>query len=161
MRMFLGALAAAWIGAAQAAPTESLTLPEIGALLDEAGFSAELVEIPGSGVSGAVGQVGDVSFSLRALDCSGAPRACATLLLYAQFDLGRPVSASDYQAVNRFNDGQVFGRAYVDADDQRVGVDYTIEMRGGVSRDHIGRNLVRWKSVVERFVASFRSRPGV
>lgn len=77
-------------------------------------------------------------------------------MFFANFDLGRDVSSGDYRAVNKFNESQVFGRAYVIERQSQVGVDYVIELGGGVTEEHLAENIGRWADVISAFVEKFR-----
>ncbi|MBY0420664.1 MAG: YbjN domain-containing protein [Parvularculaceae bacterium] len=129
----------------------AITATELQTLLRSAGLPGEVVDDAARGI-GAESSVGDIRFAVQALNCQGAPRACSTLMFYAHFDLGRPAGPRDFEAVNRFNDGQVFGRAYVRKDRDQVGVDYVVELDGGVTPDHLARNVDRWRKVVTEFL---------
>ncbi len=133
----------------------ALTAEEIGAVLKAAGLEAEVVEDARTGAPVATGRAGSIQFWVRALDCSGAPKACSTLMFFANFELGRDAAPPDYQAVNAFNDKQVFGRAYLLPERNLVGVDYVIELQGGVAPDHISTNVARWMDVIDAFIAHF------
>lgn len=100
-------------------------------------------------------QAGSINFWVRALDCKGAPKACSTLMMFANFDLGRDATSRDYQTVNAFNDRQIFGRAYLLPQRLQIGVDYVIELDGGVTADHISRNIARWADVIDAFISHF------
>lgn len=150
-----GALAIA--GHAQAAGLKSsVTATEIGGLLEKAGLAPDVVDDPARGV-GATASDGEVKFTVRALNCQGAPRACSTLLFFADFELGRAPTAKDFDAVNKFNDGVVFGRAYVRPGSNAIGVDYMVELDGGVTDEHLARNVARWRKVVAEFLARLRA----
>ena len=115
-----------------------------------------MMEDSASGAPVANGTAGEISFYVRALSCSGAPAACENLVFFANFDLGREASTSDYQIVNSFNDSHVFGRAYVLANKNQVGVDYVIELGGGVTEEHLSENVGRWGRCDFSIVAKFR-----
>ena len=136
----------------------SLTADEIEAALNSAGLGVEMTEDVSTGAPVANAQLGDITFWVRALDCAGAPKACETLMFFANFELGRAPAASDYRIINAFNDSQVFGRAYVIEGENQVGVDYVIELSGGVSADHVAANVSRWADVVAAFIDRFSSR---
>ena len=93
--------------------------------------------------------------SLAAAMLTGSPAACENLLFLANFNLGRDVTPDDYVIVNRFNDSQLFGRAYVLAGTNQVGVEYVLEMGGGVSTDHIAQNVARWSNIIRAFISNF------
>lgn len=151
------AVAAGMAGAASAAPLKSaVTADEIGRLLEQAGLPSEVIDDPARGI-GAMASDGDVKFTVRALNCQGAPRACSTLMFFADFDLGRAATEKDYAAVNRFNDGAVFGRAYIRPASNAIGVDYVVELDGGVTEEHLNKNVARWRKVVSDFLSRLRA----
>ncbi len=133
----------------------ALTADELSAVLGAAGLRAEMTEDAQTRNPVAAAQAGSINFWVRALDCKGAPKACSTLMLFANFDLGREATTKDYKTVNAFNDRQVFGRAYLLPQRMQVGVDYVVELDGGVTPDHISRNIARWTDVIDAFIAHF------
>ncbi|WP_425410733.1 YbjN domain-containing protein [Hyphococcus sp.] len=126
-------------------------------VLEDAGLATEIIPDASTGAPVGKSQAGDYGFYVRALSCSGAPASCETLVFFANFELGRPISESDYRIVNSFNESQVFGRAYAIPNTQEVGVDYVIELDGGVSEDHLAQNISRWADVISAFVAKFQA----
>lgn len=148
-------VAAALAAPAGAQSKSALTADDLGAVLRAAGFAVEITEDAQSRNPVAAAQAGSINFWVRALDCKGTPKACSTLMLFANFDLGREATATDYQTVNAFNDRQVFGRAYLLPQRMQVGVDYVVELDGGVTPDHISRNIARWADVIDAFIAHF------
>lgn len=142
-------------GPASAQTKNALTAAELGAVLEAAGLSVEVTEDARTKNPVASAQAGTIQFWVRALDCKGAPKACSTLMFFANFDLGREATAKDFQTVNAFNDRQVFGRAYLLRQRNEVGVDYVIEMDGGVTPDHISKNIARWADVIDAFISHF------
>jgi hypothetical protein len=158
MVRILAAIAAAALmsaGSAFAETKSAVTGAELGTILTGAGLAAEMIEDATTKAPVAHVQAGAVQYWVRALDCSGAPKACATLVFFANFELGRAATAHDFEVVNRFNDSQVFGRAYVIPGRNQVGVDYVIELDGGVSTDNITRNIARWADVITAFIGHF------
>ena len=153
----LGAVLMACPAAAQSSggAINALSGDEIEQVLLAAGMAPTMLEDVNTGAPVASASSGDVSFAVRALDCAG--EKCSTLVFFANFELGRPMTESDYKIVNRFNDGQVFGRAYVLDEAAAVGVDYVIELDGGVSKDHISNNISKWADVVSAFIEHFRA----
>jgi hypothetical protein len=149
------AMLAAASTAAQAQTKSALTGEELAGVLSAAGLEAQIIEDAKTGAPVATARAGQIEFWVRALDCAGAPKACSTLMFFANFDLGREAAAADYKAVNAFNDRQVFGRAYLLPAKNLVGVDYVIELQGGVSADHIANNIARWTDVIDAFIAHF------
>lgn len=153
---FLAAASFVWSAGASAQIVDSVSSEQLEAALSAAGLSPTMMEDSASGAPVANGIAGEISFFVRALSCSGAPAACENLVFFANFDLGREASASDYLIVNSFNDSQVFGRAYVLANKNQVGVDYVIELGGGVTAEHLSGNVSRWADVIAAFVEKFR-----
>ncbi len=153
------AAAAILLGAApaHAQTVESVTAETLESVLEGAGLGPSMTEDASSGAPVANASVGEVQFWVRALDCSGAPAACENLVFFANFDLGRSVTATDYRVINNFNDSQVFGRAYIIEKQNQVGVDYVIDLGGGVTEQHLTNNISRWADVVAAFVEKFSS----
>ncbi len=164
-KRFIGLIAAASLGAgvlgagaqAQAETKDALTGDDIQRVLETAGLSPAMTEDAATGSPVARGQAGAVTFWVRALGCGGAPQACDTLVFFANFNLGRSVADTDYRIVNHYNDSQVFGRAYIIEGKDQVGVDYVIELSGGVTENHLSENISRWSDVIAAFVESFAS----
>lgn len=148
--------AAALFGAGHAQNISAVTAEELEAALSEAGLSPTMLEDAASGAPVANGRAGEFNFFVRALDCAGAPPACETLMFFANFELGRPATAQDFRITDDFRDGQVFGRAYVLESQNSVGVDYVIELGGGVSKEHLAQNIGRWADVIGAFVSKFQ-----
>lgn len=148
------------VSGAHAQSVNAVTADELEAALSAAGLSPTMIEDAATGTPVANGVAGEFSFFVRALDCSGTPVACETLMFFANFDLGRTASAGDFRVVNKFNDSQVFGRAYVIESQSQVGVDYVIELGGGVSEGHLEQNVSRWADVIGAFVDQFRAGLG-
>jgi len=155
---FFASLAAAMLTVSAAAKAETksaLTPDEVMSVLGDAGLSPRLSQDVATGAPVFLGSAGDINFVVRALNCSGSPAACENLLFLANFNLGRDVTPDDYVIVNRFNDSQLFGRAYVLAGTNQVGVEYVLEMGGGVSTDHIAQNVARWSNIIRAFISNF------
>lgn len=152
-----GAIATALLTApASAQMLDSITADQLESVLSEAGLSPEMIPNANGGFPVAYGDAGDNrNFYVRGLSCSGRPLACQELVFFAEFELGRDVAASDYRIVNRYNDSQVFGRAFVLPKTGKVGVDYVIELGGGVSEEHITQNISRWADVISAFLTKF------
>ena len=156
-RLLAGAIAAAFIfGAAQAQTLGAVTADQLEEALTAAGLDPSMMEDQATGAPVAQGKAGQFGFYVRALSCSGSPKSCETLVFFANFELGREAAPSDYRIVNGFNDSQVFGRAYVLEGTQEVGVDYVIELNGGVSEEHLSQNISRWADVIAAFVSKFQ-----
>jgi len=135
---------------------DSVNGDQLSAALSAAGLSPTMIEDAATGAPVARGAAGDFGFFVRALSCSGKPPACENLVFFANFDLGRSVTTKDYRIINSFNDSQVFGRAYILENQNQVGVDYVIELGGGVSPEHLAQNINRWADVISAFVAKFQ-----
>lgn len=158
MNWVIAALASSFFASAAPALAQSraaLTPDEIEGVLGAAGFPVQMIADAKSGDPVAHVQMENVQYWVRALDCAGAPKACSTLVFFANFELGRDIAGRDYEIVNRFNDSQVFGRAYVIPGRKEVGVDYVVELDGGVSMENVSRNIARWADVIAAFIAHF------
>lgn len=152
-----GAIAMAlMIAPASAQMLDSVTADQLENVLSEAGLNPSMMSDAQTGAPVAAGRAGQFEFYVRALSCSSSPSSCETLVFFANFALGRAVTPADYRIVNGFNDSQVFGRAYVLDRTNEVGVDYVIELNGGVSEAHLSQNISRWADVISAFVAKFQ-----
>lgn len=157
----LGAIAAIAMTASAFAQTKNaLNADEIEAVLTGAGLAPKMIEDAATGAPVAQGTAGQILFFVRAVDCSGRPVACGNLIFFANFDLGRAVTPNDYRVINGFNDKQVFGRAYILETQNKVGVDYVIDLGGGVTMDHLTGNVARWTDIISAFMDSFRAGQG-
>lgn len=151
------ALGLSIIAAPVAAQTiDAVTADELEAALEAAGLGPTMTQDLASGAPVASGSAGQFEFYVRAMNCSGEPTACQELMFFANFELGREISIDDVRKVNSFNEGQVFGRAYFIESQETVGVDYVIELGGGVSPDHLAENIDRWADVISAFVTRFQ-----
>ncbi|MEM6649132.1 MAG: YbjN domain-containing protein [Pseudomonadota bacterium] len=129
----------------------SVSSYELKQLMEKAGLSPTILTDKATGAPVATGQTEGMIFVVRALDCSGRPMRCGQLLMFANFDLDRAVSHDDFRIVNDFNESNVNGRAYVLPDKSQIGVDFIIDMTGGVTGEHIGSRLGRWPGVIRDF----------
>lgn len=134
----------------------ALTAEEIAAALSAAGMNPQQATDVATGAPVFVGEMNGASFVVRALDCAGEPTACENLLFFANFSLDRAVSEADYLIINRFNDSELFGRAYVLGSRNEIGVEYVLDMGGGVSTDHIAQNISRWADIIAAFIENFQ-----
>ena len=141
---------------ASAQMISAMTAEEVKQALTEAGMSSVQIEDVASGAPVFRADMGEVLFFVRALDC--AENACSTLMFFANFELGRNAVSTDYSIVNQYNERQVFGRAYVIDERGEVGVDYVIELGGGVSKENVAVNISTWGDVINAFREHFRSR---
>ena len=152
-------LGAAWGAVSTAASAQTLgavTGDQLETILEAADLNPSMMADSATGAPVALGKAGQFEFYVRALSCSGSPAACETLVFFANFELGRTVTAGDFRLVNSFNDSQVFGRAYVLEGTSEVGVDYVIELGGGVTETHLSQNMSRWADVISAFVSKFQ-----
>lgn len=163
----LGAVvgAAAGLAAAQAQEMrpvrEAMTGSQIEAALAEAGLNPTLIKDRATGDPVAAGTLpGGMIFVARGIECEGRPKACAQVVLFANFDLGREVTGEDFRSVNAFNDTNANGRAYVLESKSQIGVDATIDLTGGVTDEHVGSKLTRWPSIVGDFFEEMKGAPG-
>ncbi|MBL4618514.1 MAG: YbjN domain-containing protein [Marinicaulis sp.] len=141
---------------ATAQTIDAVTADQLEAALEAAGLGPEMTEDAATGAPVATGTAGEFQFYVRALSCSGEPMACENLVFFANFELGRTATAKEYRIVNNFTESQVFGRAYVLANQTEVGVDYVIELGGGVTEDHLSQNISRWADIITVFVTKFQ-----
>ncbi len=151
------ALVFSWAPLVAAEVSDSMSAADIEQLLSEAGLGGKILEDKGTGAPVALGKMGEISFVVRAMDCGGSPIACKRLLFFANFDLNRDVSDTDFRIVNDFNEAHFDGRAYVIENTNQMGVDYFIDLTGGVTSDHISSRLSRWRGVVNTFLKDIRS----
>ncbi|MGV6802208.1 MAG: YbjN domain-containing protein [bacterium] len=143
--------------AAEQSVRQSLSAREIGSLLSDAGLDASLMQDQESGLPVALGNMDGINFVIRALDCDGLPARCKQLLFFANFNLGREVVDQDYKIVNDFNDSNMDGRAYVIEETGEIGVDFYIDLTGGVTSDHIMNRVERWQNVISDFLQEMRA----
>ena len=157
-RACTGLLAAGLMSApAWAEIIHSVTGDELEAALEAAGLEATIIKDSATGAPVASGQAGEFKFFVRALSCSGTPPSCSHLIFFANFDLGREADSRDLEIADDFRDGQLFGRAYVLESKNQVGVDYVIELDGGVTKEHLAENIGRWADIIAAFVDKFRA----
>ena len=134
---------------------DRVTGDQLEAALSSANLNPKIISDSATGAPVAKGKAGQFEFYVRAMSCTGSPSACENLMFFANFQLGRGVTAQDYQIVNQFNESQVFGRAYVIGAKNEVGIDYVVELGGGVSEAHLSENIGRWADVISAFVEKF------
>lgn len=136
--------------------TESVTAADIERILTDAGLSPTMSADAATGAPVATGTIDGIIFIVRAVDCAGRPQACQQLVMFANFDLRRQITDQDFRIVNGFNDGNKNGRAYVLEGRSQIGVDYVIDLTGGVTNEHIGSRLDRWPGIISDFQAQMR-----
>ncbi|MCQ8183927.1 YbjN domain-containing protein [Parvularcula maris] len=131
--------------------TENMTAADIERVLKEAGLNPTMTEDAATGAPVATGNADGVIFVLRAVDCAGTPQRCQQLVLFANFELRRDITERDFRVVNGFNDSAANGRAYVLEGAGQVGVDYVIDLTGGVTAEHIQGRLGKWPEIIGTF----------
>lgn len=136
---------------------DAMTADELETMLRGAGLSPTMLTDKDTGNPVATGQTSGMIFVVRAMECSGRPSRCEKLVMFANFDLGRDVGDGDYRVVNGFNEQNLYGRAYVLEDKSQIGVDYIIDMTGGVTGAHIGSRLGKWPEVIDGFARQMRN----
>lgn len=167
MRFLVATVTAAFLalspasGSALAQPVSSLTLDQLERILKDAGFATETTTNENTGVETLGGTVkledgSDVIFWVTMRDCAGDPVACESVILFANFNLGREATPDDFRTANHYNDRQVFGRAYILEEAHQVGVDYLIHLGGGVERQHLERAVARWPGIITAFLATYQ-----
>ena len=141
---------------------EALSGGQIKDALAEAGLNPTLIRDKKTGDPVAAGTLpGGLIFVARGIECGGLPKSCAQVVLFANFDLGREVTDADFRIVNDFNDSNQNGRAYVLETKSQIGVDYVIDLTGGVTNEHVGSKLSRWPAVVGDFFQEMKdAQPG-
>lgn len=147
---------------------ETITANELEAALEAAGLEPTMLKDKATGAPVATvvfrdtenldrfGRPTQTVFVARALDCGGVPLQCGQLLLFANFDLGRDVTEQDFRIVNEFNDSSMHGRAFVLENRKQIGVDFRIDLIGGVTGDHIDGRIGRWTGVIDEFRKSIQ-----
>lgn len=163
-QLVIGAMAAAGltlagvsVPAAAVDIADSMSAAEIEQMLSGAGFTTTMMADASSGAPVAMARVGQVNFVVRALNCEGEPARCEQLLFFANFNLGRDTTNEDYKVVNDFNDSSYDGRAYVLENSGEIGIDFIIDLTGGVTSAHIESRLSRWQGVISSFLAEMRA----
>jgi len=124
------------------------------------GWESEILEADDEGRPNIQIKFNDYTSFLKFRHCTTAvPGRCSTLLFFANFDLGRRISANDPEVLNNYNDRYVMGRAYYlkkpDEDVDQIGVDFRISVEGGVTGRYLALEAVKWEEVISDFVANF------
>lgn len=158
MALFAGLLLCAGSAAAEKREVhDTISAEELAAALTAAGLAPTVLTDRATGAPVVTGISDGLVFVVRALECSGLPARCEQLVLFANFDLGRAVTDADFRVVNGFNDSSVHGRAYVLENRRQIGVDFTIDMVGGVTSDHVDERLKRWPELIRTFRDQMRN----
>ncbi|MGH1465587.1 MAG: YbjN domain-containing protein [Cognatishimia sp.] len=90
---------------------------------------------------------------MRAVDC--AATQCEAMMVFANFDVGRPVGIADFLAVSDFNDANIRGRSYVNIQENKIGLDLVVDLRGGVTADHVLGKVTQFPTLVTDFLAHY------
>lgn len=139
---------------ASAVPTTSTDVARIFEANGITNIDADPAEGDTALVSGSIdlGAGTPVNFTARIMRCEDGAN-CRTVLIFANFDLGREVRTNDYVAVNSYNDSYPYGRAYVFVDQDgmaSVGVDYVVDLE---DENAFGENEVEtFRIVVSSFI---------
>ena len=136
----------------------ALTGGELEAILRQAGFEPEMGTMENSGEPYANLKDKGFDFIARLRECEVA--SCSLLMFYANFTLDRDVVDRDYRAVNAYNDQELYGRAYVYAKENKVGIDLVIDLRGGVSTDYVRISAERFPGMIKAFVDHYQEEMG-
>jgi hypothetical protein len=153
-RLAILALALFIAAGAEAQTKTALTGAELEAVLRQAGFEPEMGKMENSGEPFATMKAQGYYFTARLRECVVA--SCNLLMLYANFNLDRDVVDRDYVAVNAYNDQELYGRAYVFAKENKVGIDLVVDLHGGVSLDYVRLSAERFPGMIKSFVDHYR-----
>jgi len=132
----------------------TVNLSELEQILIAAGLEPEMEVSENDNEPYALVTANGYNFDVRAKQC--IPEGCQVILFFSNFDLGRDITQKDYRAVNTYNDSNLHGRAYVYEAKKRVGIDFVLDLRGGVDTAYIQLNARRFPGLVQEFVDHFR-----
>jgi putative sensory transduction regulator len=135
----------------------TLTSTEFETVLRQAGFDPIMAKSESNEPFATIATE-EFVFTVAAKQCTDA--ACGLLLFFANFDLDREMTLTDYKAVNSFNDREFFGRAYVRGSQQQVGIDFILDLRGGLDTGYISQNAERFPAILQKFVDHFIRETG-
>lgn len=126
---------------------DAATGQDVTAILQELGYSAQLgVDNEGDPmITGAIEGKGYMLYFYRCEENS-TPRRCLDL----QFSASFPLPNVTLEMVNTYNQNNRFGQAYINADGT-VGVDMSVTLQGGVTRQNIKENIDWWKTALTSF----------
>lgn len=89
-----------------------------------------------------------VDFYQCATGASGPARQCGQFRYRVYWDNSRNVDA---KAVNAYNERYLFGRGFISSDGKYLYIDSAMNLDGGVTRDHLLKNLSYFLLVVDSF----------
>lgn len=131
----------------------TITAPDLAAIFQEIGWTAEAKEVdgkPGISASYTDGESGTVfEFSVGLYRCDEASKACLDVMFMRSTEVSKPVTLA---MVNKYNASQIFGVAYLN-DDGSLGVSMSMTLQGGVTRQNIKEMADWWKTIVTGFDA--------
>jgi hypothetical protein len=147
------ALAAVWVAPALAQDMVSANDPDaVVAAMTELGFRPELTlgnaETPTQIVVPVAGSNSVVTF----YGCNESRANCSALLFAKGKDLS---SGATMSRVNEWNYSEVYGRTYLDNEDDPW-VDMMVITGAGMPAELFGVTVRRWESVVGKFDAAFK-----
>lgn len=148
----LSLAAAAPTQAAQAGTriVERMTPGMIASSLKETGYDT-VVEEDNQGDPMIIARSGDFSFAVLFFGCSKSgtmpDRFCTDLEFYASFNLEEPPALV---ALNRWNAGQAYGKAYL-RNDRKVVFEMPVNLAKGVSESFLQSSLEWWFSALTAF----------
>lgn len=162
MARFLSLVAAllfvALPSAVSAQASGAMTLAEFSAAMKRANMSPAFVQRDdGTRMINGSTQLSDlnVKFFVRASACTKSEGPCSNYVLFANFNLPNGVSDAMKAKVNKFNDRNYLGRAYWG--EKKVGVDYVVELSGGVFSRYVDARLEKFVTVLENFIGKMRA----
>lgn len=132
-----------------------LTTDDFDLILRAAGFTPDLIIDEDTSEPFASMDHGGYKFSARGKECTA--QGCTQILFFANFDMDRDITLSDYRALNSYNDNNVLGRAYAVEKEQRIGIDFVVDLAGGVSTDHIRLGAQAFPELIVEFVEAYRN----
>jgi len=109
------------------------------------GYGSAVLESLDNGTPKITGRIDGLGYAVYFLDCE-PQGGCGDLNFYTAFSGVQP----DAEAINRWNAGKRFGRAYLDSDgDAAVEMDVVLEF--GISRANLDANFAVWRLVMNQY----------
>lgn len=168
MRFWAGLAAGALLAATPTAASEvksALTADEISEALTAAGLSASPLSDLKTGAPVFKADAGDGEFWVRTLDCSGTKTvSCSTLVFFRNFTLSTGSATPRHIfLINQYNEQNLSGRAYLlpgaaPGGGDQVGIDYVVDLKGGVSTDHLAGRIAQWSQIVRAFIGQMTGK---
>jgi len=136
----------------QGAIITSLTAEQLMVILRRAGYVTR-ADKDRAGRPVIRAQATTVRFNVRTFGCNQfEPRSCDRLLFEAKFALNRAPTEADVEAINQYNQTRVFGRGYLDRDENIVVVDMPVNLRDGITAANLTDNITIWSQVLDSFM---------